>query len=43
MIIMVLVRLHMGVSAEEFIPKMAVFAMSAFRILPSISRLTGNI
>ena len=43
MIIMVLIRLYMGVSAEEFVPKMAVFAMSAFRILPSISRLTGNI
>lgn len=43
MIIMVLIRIQMGVSAAEFLPKMAVFAMSAFRVLPSISRLTGHV
>jgi len=42
-IAMVLVRLNMGVDAQEFVPKMAVFAMGAFRILPSISRLTGYV
>ncbi len=40
-IIMVLVRLGMGVDPVEFVPKMAVFAMGAFRLLPSISRLAG--
>ncbi len=40
-IIMVLVRLGMGVDPVDFVPKMAVFAMGAFRLLPSISRLTG--
>ncbi len=42
-IIMVLIRLRMGVDAAEFVPKMAVFAMGAFRLLPSISRLTGYV
>ncbi len=42
-IIMVLVRIHVGVDAADFVPKMAVFAMGAFRLLPSISRLTGYV
>ena len=42
-IIMVIVRLNMGIDPNEFVPDMAVFAMGAFRILPSISRLTGNV
>lgn len=42
-IVMVLVRLGMGVDPQEFVPKMAVFAMGAFRLLPSISRLTGYV
>lgn len=40
-IIIVLIRLHMGAEAREFVPKLAVFAMGAFRLLPSISRLAG--
>ncbi len=40
-IIMVLVRLGMGVDPNDFVPKMAVFAMGAFRLLPSISRIAG--
>lgn len=40
-IIMVLIRLNQGVDANDFVPKMAVFAMGAFRLLPSISRITG--
>lgn len=40
-IIMVLVRLGMGVDPVDFVPKMAVFAMGAFRLLPSISRIAG--
>ena len=42
-IITVLIRLRMGVDVNEFVPGMAVFAMGAFRILPSIARTTGYI
>ncbi|MBQ7582050.1 MAG: ABC transporter ATP-binding protein [Lachnospiraceae bacterium] len=42
-IITVLLRLKMGVDVESFIPQMAVFAMGAFRLLPSIARTTGYI
>ena len=42
-ILIVLIRIHTGVDAAEFVPKMAVFAMGAFRLLPSISRLTGYV
>lgn len=37
----VCVRLQMGVDVMEFIPQLAVFAVAAFRILPSISRCAG--
>ncbi len=40
-IVIVLVRILMGVDNEEFIPLLAVFAVAAFRMLPSISRITG--
>lgn len=40
-IVVVLVRIMMGVDNEEFIPLLAVFAVAAFRVLPSISRITG--
>ncbi len=42
-IAMVLIRLKMGVDPATFVPQMAVFAMGAFRLLPSISRLTGYV
>ncbi len=42
-IITVLLRLQMGNVADSFIPKIAVFAMGAFRLLPSISRSSGYI
>lgn len=42
-IIMVLIRLKMGVDPTDFVPKMGVFAMGAFRLLPSISRLAGYV
>ena len=42
-IAMVLIRINMGVDPTDFVPKMAVFAMGAFRLLPSISRLTGYV
>lgn len=37
----VLIRIMAGVNNEEFIPTLAIFAVAAFRILPSISRITG--
>ncbi len=40
-IVTVLIRLNSGVDPAQFVPKMSVFAMGAFRLLPSISRLTG--
>ncbi|MBR4575077.1 MAG: ABC transporter ATP-binding protein [Lachnospiraceae bacterium] len=42
-IIMLMIRLKMGTDVQDFVPKMAVFAMGAFRLLPSISRLTGYV
>ena len=42
-IIMLIIRLKMGTDVQDFVPKMAVFAMGAFRLLPSISRLTGYV
>lgn len=35
------IRMQMGVDVNEFIPQLAVFAIAAFRILPSISRCAG--
>lgn len=43
LIAVVCIRLATGVSVESFIPKLAAFAVAAFRILPSISRMTGYI
>ncbi len=37
----VCLRLAIGVDIESFVPKLSVFAVAAFRILPSISRLIG--
>lgn len=37
----VCVRIQMGVDVMAFIPQLAVFAVAAFRILPSISRCAG--
>lgn len=43
LILVVCVRLASGVAVAEFVPKLSVFAVAAFRILPSISRMTGFI
>lgn len=40
-IAVVLARIMMGVDNAKFIPVLAVFAVAAFRVLPSISRITG--
>lgn len=37
----VCIRLKIGIDIMAFIPKLAVFAVAAFRILPSISRCAG--
>ena len=42
-IITVLIRIKMGVDVNTFVPGMAVFAMGAFRLLPSIARSAGYI
>ena len=41
LILVVCLRLASGVAVEEFVPKLSVFAVAAFRILPSVSRMTG--
>ena len=42
-IAVVLVRLHMGIDAASFVSSIAVFAMGAFRLMPSFTRIAGNI
>lgn len=39
----VLVRVSLGFNLAEFMASLAVFAVSAFRLLPSISRVTGYV
>ncbi len=43
LIITVCVKLKMGVNVNSFVPKLASFAIAAFRVLPSISRITGYV
>lgn len=38
---MVCVRIQLGVAPETFVPQLGAFAVAAFRILPSISRMSG--
>lgn len=42
-ILVVYIRVLMNVDVTEFVPQLAAFAVAAFRILPSISRMTGQI
>lgn len=42
-ILMVLIRIKMGVDVATFVPQLSIFAMGAFRLLPSISRTIGYI
>ncbi len=39
----VLFRINMGVESSTFVSKIAVFAMGAFRLMPSFARIAGNI
>lgn len=41
LILVVCLRLAMGVDVNEFVPKLSIFAVAAFQILPSISRMSG--
>lgn len=41
-VIAVFLRVNFIENAAEFIPQLAVFAMSAFRLLPSVGRITSN-
>lgn len=38
----VCIRISMGVDVNSFIPQLGAFALAAFRILPSVARITGN-
>ncbi len=42
-VITVLIRLRMGIDPVKFVPQMAAYAMGAFRLLPSISRMAAYI
>lgn len=39
----VCIRMSLGVDMYDFVPKLGAFAVAAFRILPSVSRMTGDI
>jgi len=41
--LLVCIRVISGVNTDEFIPTLGVFAMGAFRILPSISKISSRI
>ena len=43
LIIIVCLRVAMGVDLQTFVPQLSVFAVAAFRILPSISKLVGSL
>ena len=43
LIITVCIRVVMGADTVSLIPQLGTFAMAAFRILPSISRITGQV
>lgn len=40
LMIVICIKLQMGVDVAQFVPKLAVFAVAAFRLLPSVSRMT---
>lgn len=41
-IAVVLIRIMLGVDAATFVPKLAVFAVAAFRLLPSMTRIIAS-
>lgn len=40
-ICVVIIRFWIGIDVNEFVPKLAVLAVAAFRLLPSVSRIIG--
>ncbi|MCI9545811.1 MAG: ABC transporter ATP-binding protein [Lachnospiraceae bacterium] len=42
LLIVVVIRLLFGVELDNFIPTLSVFAIAAFRMLPSFNRITNN-
>lgn len=42
-IVTVLIRFKMGVNVDSFVPQMGVFAVGAFRLLPSVSNMVAYI
>ncbi|MCR5233024.1 MAG: ABC transporter ATP-binding protein/permease [Lachnospiraceae bacterium] len=42
-VIIVLIRINSGIDSTEFVAKLGVFAMAAFRLMPSFTRIAGNI
>lgn len=42
-IAMIMIRISMGVDVNEFVPALSIFAVGAFKILPSISHATGYV
>ncbi len=43
LVIIICLRVSMGIDPQVFVPQLSVFAVSAFRILPSISKLAGYV
>ena len=43
LIVMIVIRVNVGIDSVTFISKMGAFAVAAFRILPSMSRIAGYI
>lgn len=43
LIAIICIRVAMGIDLQTFVPQLSVFAVSAFRILPSISKLAGYV
>ncbi len=41
--LVVIIRIKSGADPEAFVSTMSVFAMAAFRVLPSIARISGNV
>lgn len=41
-VIMVCIRMLTGMEAENFIPQLATFVVAAFRILPSVAKISGS-
>lgn len=43
LVVIICLRVAMGIDLQTFVPQLSIFAVSAFRILPSVSKLVGYI